>query len=131
MTTPTRLQQELAYRHMARPGWPPLDEALTIKHYAVAINGLARNLNRPLWRPSCALYSLPTATPPVPPTPTAPPPTRLAGLKSSSPAARMPNAVLGRLPEALTFPLAGYPVNRGPGWLKPATVVAQVAASAE
>ncbi len=71
---PTREQLALAYRHMARPGWPStLDAALQVHHYRICITGLARRMGRPGWkgqpRPLCLVDNGAT----VPPTPTEPP----------------------------------------------------------
>ena len=75
---PTREQLQLAWRHLARPGWPDtLDAALAHRSYSVALHGLARQLAR-----------APVCTPPpprtgrvayVPPTPTQPPQRSPAG----------------------------------------------------
>lgn len=68
---PTREQLQLAWRHLARPGWPDtLDAALAHRSYSVALHGLARQLAR---APVCV--QPPQRTPStayVPPTPTAP-----------------------------------------------------------
>ena len=68
----TREQLQLAYRQLARPGWPnSLDSALQVYSYATAIRGLARNLRRACWHAGTGRpHSLPTA--PVPPTPQEP-----------------------------------------------------------
>lgn len=69
---PTREQLLMAYRHMARPGWPPtLDDALEVHHYRICIHGLARRLGRAAWTPMQRPLAH-VASPPVPPTPTAP-----------------------------------------------------------
>lgn len=69
---PSAEQLQLAYRHMARPGWPnSLDAALAHRVYGPCIRGLARNLRRGAWRagPAPGLHN-PLAS--VPPTPAAP-----------------------------------------------------------
>lgn len=68
----TREQLQLAYRHLARPGWPDsLDAALLVYSYATAIRGLARDLGRGYWHAGNGRpHTLPTA--PVPPTPCEP-----------------------------------------------------------
>lgn len=64
---PTREQLAMAYRHLSRPGWPAtLDAALASHPHCVAITQVARQLNRPAWRP-CSGHSLPQL--PAPPTP--------------------------------------------------------------
>ena len=66
---PTREQLQLAYRHMARPGWPDtLDAALRIHGHRVAIYGLARSLGRADVARTAYRHTLPRG--PVPPTPT-------------------------------------------------------------
>lgn len=70
---PTRQQLELAYRHMARPGWPStLDAALQLHHYRICITQLARRMGRPQWQPAGnrPRLGLPGAS--VPPTPAQP-----------------------------------------------------------
>lgn len=67
---PTLEQLRLAYRHMARPGWPStLEAALQVHHYRICIVGLARRLGRPQWQQDGNRPRLgqPDAT--VPPTP--------------------------------------------------------------
>ena len=57
----------MAYRHLARPGWPStLDAALQCHSYRVAITQVARNLHRAPWQPSQP-HTLPRL--PAPPTP--------------------------------------------------------------
>ena len=70
---PTAEQLALAYRHLARPGWPnSVEEAMARHSYATALRQVARTLNRGAWRPlgHTPLMALRT---PVPPTPTQPP----------------------------------------------------------
>jgi hypothetical protein len=66
-------QLVLAYRHLARPGWPQtLDAALAHHTYGTCLRGLARNLRRGAWRPDAAPgVHNPAAS--VPPTPATPP----------------------------------------------------------
>jgi hypothetical protein len=67
---PTREQLVMAYRHLARPGWPgTLDAAMAHATYSVCIRGLARQLNR---TPACVAAPVRTPKAYVPPTPTAP-----------------------------------------------------------
>jgi hypothetical protein len=76
---PTRQQLEMAYRHLARPGWPrTLDAALQVQHYRVCINGLARQLDRPAWRPQPRPLHGVNNNAVVPPTPAHPPPAKRA-----------------------------------------------------
>lgn len=70
---PSDEQLALAYRHLARPGWPTsVQAAMAVHSYATALRNVARNLNRGAWRPPgrTPLFSLPSI---VPPTPTQPP----------------------------------------------------------
>ena len=70
---PTREQLALAYRHLARPGWPTSVDAAMARHsYATALRQVARILHRGAWRPPghTPLFALPRI---VPPTPTEPP----------------------------------------------------------
>lgn len=109
---PTREQRLLAYGHMARPGWPPtLDAALAVKAYRVAIDGLARRLNRPRFElRTGAGHSLPRL--PAPPTPTEPPP-----VVRSRTAART-QAQAERAFTGLPDPLGAFPRTvKGPGWM--------------
>lgn len=72
---PSREQLAMAYRHMARPGWPPtLDAALQVHHYRICITGLALRLGRPGWKPQHQPLQLMSSGAPVPPTPDQPPP---------------------------------------------------------
>ncbi|MEY2689165.1 MAG: hypothetical protein RL375_3363, partial [Pseudomonadota bacterium] len=72
---PTREQLALAYRHMARPGWPStLDAALQVHHYRICITQLARRMSRPGWTAQPRPLQLLSAGAPVPPTPAEPPP---------------------------------------------------------
>jgi hypothetical protein len=67
---PTREQLVLAWRHLARPGWPDtLDAALQHPTYSVCIRGLARQLPR---APACVPAPVRNSSAYVPPTPTAP-----------------------------------------------------------
>ncbi len=44
---PTKEQLQLAFRHLARPGWPTtLEEALQDRRVGGLVRGLARSLNR-------------------------------------------------------------------------------------
>jgi hypothetical protein len=44
---PSAEQRRLAYRQLARPGWPAtLDAALQVQHYRIAIDAVARNMAR-------------------------------------------------------------------------------------
>jgi hypothetical protein len=73
---PSEEQLRLAYRHMARPGWPPtLEAAMQIHHYRICITQLARRLGRPAWAGNGRSAGLVARLhgPPVPPTPSAPP----------------------------------------------------------
>lgn len=70
---PSAEQLALAYRHLARPGWPTSVEAAMARHsYATALRQVARILHRGAWRPPghTPLMSLRAH---VPPTPTEPP----------------------------------------------------------
>jgi hypothetical protein len=66
---PTELQLRLAYRRIARPGWPPFEKAITTFPWIDVLEPRARQLNRPGWSATHAgpAHSLPTG--PVPPTP--------------------------------------------------------------
>jgi hypothetical protein len=65
---PSREQLQMAYRHLAQPGWPStLDAALASKPHCIAITQVARRLNRPTWQQGNS-HSLPRL--PAPPTPT-------------------------------------------------------------
>lgn len=67
---PTPEQLVMAYRHLARPGWPDtLAAALAHPTYGVCLRGLARQLNR---APACVPAPVRRSTAWVPPTPTAP-----------------------------------------------------------
>lgn len=109
---PTREQRQLAYAHMARPGWPPtLDAALAVQAYRVAIDGLARRLNRPRFElrtgPGHTLPRLP-----APPTPTEPPAV-VKGRAAAKVQAQVERAFTG-LPD----PLGAFPRTvKGPGWM--------------
>lgn len=71
---PTLEQLRLAYRHMARPGWPStLEAALKVHHYGICITALARRMNRPGWKPQPRPLHLVNNGAQVPPTPTAAP----------------------------------------------------------
>lgn len=109
---PTREQLLLAYRHLARPGWPDtLDAALAQYSYRTAIHGLARNLNRHRFELNAGRrHSLPDA--PVPPTP-AHLPTAVERKHRAEQERR--HGFTGR-PDALgAFPMGG--VSKGPGWM--------------
>lgn len=109
---PTREQQQLAYSHMARPGWPPtLEAALAIYSYRTAINGLARRLHRPAFGQRTGPgHTLPKL--PAPPTPTEPPP--VVRGKAQAAQTKALQASFTGLPEPLgTFPRT----TKGPGWL--------------
>lgn len=64
-------QLQLAYRHLASPGWPSsLEAALKVPDLAAQLYSQAATLGRPTWQQRKATYashSLPHA--PVPPTP--------------------------------------------------------------
>lgn len=46
-TAPTQELLAMAYRHLARPGWPAtLADALAHRSYGTAVRGLARNFGR-------------------------------------------------------------------------------------
>lgn len=61
-------QLTLAFRHLARPGWPTLlADALAHRIYGPAIRGLARNFGRRGVCQAAPAHSLPR--PPAPPTP--------------------------------------------------------------
>jgi hypothetical protein len=67
---PTREQLALAFRHMARPGWPStLDAALQVHHYRICITGLARRMSRPPWTAQLRPLHLGDNGSTVPPTP--------------------------------------------------------------
>jgi hypothetical protein len=71
---PTLEQLRLAYRHMARPGWPStLEAALQVHTYRICITGLARRMSRPEWKPQPRPLHLVANGATVPPTPTVPP----------------------------------------------------------
>jgi hypothetical protein len=71
---PTREQLALAFRHMARPGWPStLDAALQVHHYRICIVGLARRMSRPAWTALPRPLHLVDNGATVPPTPAEPP----------------------------------------------------------
>lgn len=70
--TPTQEQLQMAFRHLARPGWPTLlADALAHRIYGTAIRGLARNFGRRGLGSPRPAHSLPR--PPAPPTPSVPP----------------------------------------------------------
>lgn len=70
---PSAEQLQLAYRHLARPGWPTSVEAAMARHsYATALRQVARTLNRGSWRPP-GYTPIMGAHATVPPTPTQPP----------------------------------------------------------
>lgn len=68
---PTLEQLQLAYRHMARPGWPStLEAALQVHHYRICITQLARHMGRPQWQQPASRPRVGQPCAPVPPTPT-------------------------------------------------------------
>lgn len=74
----TEEQLRLAMRHLWRPGWPD-DMAAVLKdpQRGPCVRGLARQFLRerpPVAAPRLSSLPPPHACPPVPPTPTAPPP---------------------------------------------------------
>lgn len=70
---PTLEQLQLAYRHMAHPGWPStLEAALQVHHYRICIIGLARRLGRSQWQQQANRPRVGQPGAPVPPTPTEP-----------------------------------------------------------
>lgn len=80
---PTREQLQMAWRHLARPGWPAtLDEALAQRSYSVALHGLARDLAR---APVCVPAQPRNPGAYVPPTPTAPPAPASARARATPP----------------------------------------------
>lgn len=85
---PTREQLLLAYRHHARPGWPPFEAALLSWAHRPTIYELARRMRRPAWiaDPS-RITTLPRGAY-IPPTPPAEPPHRAARPMPHVPAAQ-------------------------------------------
>lgn len=67
-------QLRLAYRHISRPGWPPLEQCLhgADDHWRTCLAGIARNMGRPVWQPAPMATGMPQGVP-VPPTPLAQP----------------------------------------------------------
>lgn len=69
--TPSREQLQMAYRHLARPGWPnTLEAELAAPALRHQLHAQAATLGRPSWQQRQAVHashSLPRA--PVPPTP--------------------------------------------------------------
>ncbi len=114
--SPTAEQLALAYRHLARPGWPStLESALGHRVYGVAVRALARKLGRRSWAEAHASqrpHSLPVAA--VPPTPSEPPANARAPRTPSGHAAR-PGPV-GNLPQPLGYWPAQY-ARPGAGWV--------------
>lgn len=82
-------QYALAYRHISRPGWPPLEQCLRDHVRRTCLAGIARNLGRARWQPAPVATAMPQGLP-VPPTPTAPP------AKLATP--RAPRNAFGSLP---------------------------------
>jgi hypothetical protein len=107
---PTREQLLLAYRHMARPGWPStLDAALQVHHYRICITGLAHRLGRPGWTAEPRPLQLMSAGAPVPPTPAEPPPVARGRMNLRHDAALRP--------EVSGAGISLWARTRPPGWL--------------
>jgi hypothetical protein len=83
--TPSPEQIALAWRQLRRPSvWPAsVEAALAHPVYGTCLRAMARQMARPVWQSAPVLSTLPRAgLPPVPATPTAPPPrTKAAAAK--------------------------------------------------
>lgn len=79
----TMEQLQLAYRQLSRPGWPPLEQCLQDHVRRTCLEGIARNMGRPAWRPAIVAGGLPQGLPiPADPEPPAKAPAKVSPITS-------------------------------------------------